>query len=80
MVVVSVARTNQGQRRTLVFRYLPSGYAYRWEYTPPEVLLCKPRTRLAFKTPLGSCDLEQCDCKQSLWMVCRGEHDSDGDG
>ena len=30
----SLQRTNQGERRTLVFRYLPSVYGYRWNYSP----------------------------------------------
>ena len=37
----SMARKNPGQRRTLVFRYLPSSYAYRWDYRPSEVRLIR---------------------------------------
>eukprot|EP01044_Picomonas_judraskeda_P029739 COSAG03_NODE_10419_length_652_cov_0.867993_1_plen_54_part_10 len=32
-------RVNPGQRRTLVFRYLPSAYGYRWRYSPSAELL-----------------------------------------
>ena len=51
----SMQRTNPGQRRTLVFRYLPSAYGYRWNYQPSEALLDRltPHQRLLITANKG---------------------------
>ena len=51
----SMARTNLGERRTLVFRYLPSSYSYRWDYEPSAELLDQltPRQRLTLTANRG---------------------------
>ena len=35
----AAARTNDGERRVLCFRYLPSRYQYRWRYTASAELI-----------------------------------------
>lgn len=52
----SAARTNPGERRTLVFRYLPRGYAHRWAYVPSEELwACLTSEQRVIVQPVEPC-------------------------
>ena len=50
----AAARTNDGQRRVLCMRYLPSRYQYRWPYTasPELVESLTPRRRALLSSVL----------------------------
>ena len=49
----AAARTNDGQRRVLCMRYLPSRYQYRWPYTAsPELVERLTPRRKALLSPV----------------------------